>query len=112
MVGARQFIGGKLDVPDLVCFHCQQAVEKYIKALLQELSIAFPRQHDLELLVDLMPPRDLSLKKYRHRLKRLTDFAVEYRYPGKNATKRQAQAAMRLAEMIRQEIRTRLGLGA
>jgi hypothetical protein len=40
----------------------------------------------------------------------LTQFAVEFRYPGKNATKRQALAALRWAERIRQECRTILGI--
>jgi HEPN domain-containing protein len=30
-----------------VCFHCQQAVEKYLKAFLKELGVAVPRIHDL-----------------------------------------------------------------
>ena len=37
----------------IVSFHCQQAAEKYVKALLQELGLAVPRTHDLEHLLDL-----------------------------------------------------------
>ncbi len=32
---------------DAVCFHAQQCVEKYLKALLQDRGIDFPRTHDL-----------------------------------------------------------------
>jgi HEPN domain-containing protein len=30
-----------------VCFHCQHAAEKYLKALLQEGGLVVPRTHDL-----------------------------------------------------------------
>jgi len=38
---------------DTVCFHCQQACEKYLKALLTLSGIHAPRTHDLEVLVAL-----------------------------------------------------------
>ncbi len=43
---------------DAVCFHCQQAAEKYLKALLQEKGGAIPKTHDLEDLLDLLLPHD------------------------------------------------------
>jgi len=33
---------------DTVCFHAQQCVEKYLKALLTFLGIDFPKTHDAE----------------------------------------------------------------
>ena len=38
---------------DIVCFHLQQCVEKYLKARLEEASISFPKIHDLEKLLFL-----------------------------------------------------------
>ena len=44
----------KTDCPtDTVCFHVQQCVEKYLKALLISLAMAFPKTHDLVLLFNL-----------------------------------------------------------
>ena len=40
---------------DTVCFHAQQCVEKYVKAFLVAAEIAFPRTHDIEALIGLMP---------------------------------------------------------
>jgi len=37
---------------DAVCFHSQQAVEKLLKARLQEADIAFRKIHDLTVLLD------------------------------------------------------------
>ena len=46
---------------DAACFHCQQAAEKYLKALLQEIGLAVPRTHKLEDLLDLLLPHDATL---------------------------------------------------
>src|ERR1035438_8315582 len=40
---------------DTVCFHCQQAAEKYLKCLLTYLGIQAPRTHDLKALAALIP---------------------------------------------------------
>jgi HEPN domain-containing protein len=41
---------------DTVCFHCQQCVEKCIKALLTYRSIHFPKSHDIHEVRGLLPP--------------------------------------------------------
>jgi HEPN domain-containing protein len=94
----------------LVCFHCQQSAEKYLKALLIERGIGFPKTHRLEDLLLILVPHDTSLKKLRRAVVTLTRYAVDYRYPGENATKREATAALRQARKVREEIRIRLGL--
>jgi len=40
---------------DTVCFHAQQCVEKYLKAFLVWKGIDFPKTHDIEHLVSLLP---------------------------------------------------------
>jgi hypothetical protein len=78
--------------------------------MIQELGLAVPRIHDLKVLIDLLLPHDKTLRAMRRGLGTLTRYAVEYRYPGRNATTRQMQSALRKAELVRMEIRTRLGL--
>ena len=39
---------------DAACFHAQQCVEKYTKACLQEAAIAFPKTHDLVVLLQFV----------------------------------------------------------
>jgi HEPN domain-containing protein len=95
---------------DLICFHCQQSAEKYRKAFLIERGLSFPRTHRLEDLLLLVLPHDASLQKLRRTLVTLTRFAVDYRYPDENATKREAAAALRQATKVREQIRRRLGL--
>jgi HEPN domain-containing protein len=93
-----------------ICFECQQSAEKYLKALLQESGLPVPRTHHLVDLLKLLLPHDPGLKSLMRGLDFLTRFAVEFRYPGENANGRQAQAAVRWAERVEQEIRLRLKL--
>jgi HEPN domain-containing protein len=83
--GAAQLIAaGKIKGHDIVCFHCQQAAEKYLKAVLQEQHIVFPRTHNLTALLLLLPlPEKTQLQRFRRGLNFLTKFAVETRYPVK-----------------------------
>ena len=60
-------------------FHCQQAVEKCIKAVLAMHEIEFRKIHDIRTLTDLA--RDAGLLVPRgEQLEALTPFAVEFRY--------------------------------
>lgn len=65
---------------DTVCFHAQQCVEKYLKALLVFRATPFPKTHDIAVLRRLLPPK-LRPKMDRKSQKRLTDYATVKRYP-------------------------------
>jgi HEPN domain-containing protein len=53
---ARRIIAIEEGCPfDTVCFHCQQAAEKYLKCLLTYAGIQAPRTHDLHALAALIP---------------------------------------------------------
>ena len=41
---------------DIICFHAQQCIEKYLKAWLQEANVPVPRTHNLEELLALIVP--------------------------------------------------------
>jgi len=94
---------------DTVCFHAQQCVEKYLKAFLVFIEIDFPKTHDIEELMNLIPDRyrpELSIQDQR----RLTAYATETRYPGGYAPIKlsEARQAVRLARRIRKAIRGHL----
>jgi len=95
---------------DGVCFHCQQAVEKYLKALLNERSQSIPRTHDLADLIDRLLPSDHVLRPLRTPVGRLTVYAVFFRYPGFRSNKRRTVTALATVERVRAEIRRLLGL--
>ncbi len=91
---------------DTVCFHAQQCVEKYQKALLVLNLIDFPKTHDLNALARLLPSVLLPLLTDEER-RRLTEYATVMRYPGdyEETTLAEARAAVRLARSVRKKIR-------
>jgi HEPN domain-containing protein len=97
-------------VHDGVCFHCQQCAEKYLKGLLEELGLPVPRTHNLDDVLNLLLPSHPELRSLSRGLIFLTDFAVDPRYPGKNAIKRQATAAVLWAGRVRMAARALLGI--
>lgn len=63
---------------DTVCFHAQQAVEKYLKGLLQQEGVSFTKTHDLSILLNLILPVFTELKDLSDDLEWLSAFAVEF----------------------------------
>jgi len=66
---------------EMIAFHCQQSVEKYLKAYLIFLDIEPAKTHDLLYLHEILSrfitlPSDLYDK-----LSQLQDYSVEVRYP-------------------------------
>src|SRR6516165_8047493 len=100
-ITARRSSRGKIALHDVVCFHCQQCAEKYLKGLLEELARPVPKTHDLEGLLGCLLPYHPTLRSLRRGMDFLTQFAVETRYPGENVTRRQAEAALRWQQRIR-----------
>jgi HEPN domain-containing protein len=72
---------GKECPTDTVCFHAQQCVEKYLKALLVWRCIRFPKTHSIGELVRLVP-QDGRPQISPEEQERLTDYAAVARYPG------------------------------
>ncbi len=66
---------------DNVCFHCQQAAEKCLKAYLVGNGQEYPHTHDLFLILERILPFDSNVDKLRDSCSILTPYAVEIRYP-------------------------------
>ena len=62
-----------------ICFHAQQAVEKFLKAFLVFHNIDFPKTHDLDYL--LLECKKIDARNFDIDLGSLTDFGVSIRYP-------------------------------
>jgi len=97
---------------DTVCFHAQQCAEKYLKALLAANGIDFPRTHEIETLVDLLPVElrpDIDAESEAA----LSEYAVASRYPGWGEPSRaEARAALAAARRLRRDVRRKLPRGA
>lgn len=94
---------------DAVCFHAQQCVEKYLKALLQEQNTSFGRTHNLIVLLDLVLKKYPQLELIRSELEFLSVFAVLVRYPGESADKEIAKMSVKHCQSVRDQVRIVLG---
>jgi len=95
---------------DAVCFHSQQAAEKFLKARLQEAEIIFARIHDLTVLLDNLVTIEPDWENLRPQLHSLTAYAVEYRYPGESSEKPEAEEALEICRIVRRTVRASLEL--
>ncbi|MCX6891732.1 MAG: HEPN domain-containing protein [Verrucomicrobiota bacterium] len=91
-------------------FHCQQCLEKYLKARLEEMGMNVPRTHDLVALLQLLLPAEPLWASFAPALRRLNDYAVKFRYPGHTATRADAIQALKACRSVRADIRLSLGL--
>lgn len=83
---------------DAVCFHAQQAVEKYLKGILQEIEKPFSKTHDLSVLLKLALSEFPELSVLADDLEWLSAFAIEFRYPGEEALEEDAKHALAIME--------------
>jgi HEPN domain-containing protein len=67
---------------ETVCFHCQQYVEKLLKAFLTLEGIEAPKTHDLRRLIQLASPSEPKLMELTEESDALTVHGVQSRYPG------------------------------
>jgi HEPN domain-containing protein len=82
------FLLGKLGranqdiLPEQICFHAQQSIEKSLKGFLVSLGLSFPPVHDIEQLLDILRKSKIALPSWSEELLETTPYAVETRYPG------------------------------
>jgi HEPN domain-containing protein len=67
---------------NVIGFHCQQAVEKYLKAVLTSGKIEFSKTHNLKESLDLLLKMKPALARELKDVHSLTPYAISTRYPG------------------------------
>ncbi|MBN2130291.1 MAG: HEPN domain-containing protein [Sedimentisphaerales bacterium] len=103
---AEHLAGEDAAFPSVIAFHCQQAGEKYLKALLTHWGIAFPKTHVLAKLLELVEVRGASVAESLLDAVVLTPYGAELRYPGDRpeASPDEAREAVRLARLVRDTV--------
>ena len=94
-----------------ICFHFQQAAEKYLKAFIIASDLEFRRIHDLGLLLKVCSAKDTSFEDLKEICEFLSAFYIEARYPvhwPTNFSNQEAQKALKAAEQIRAFIKEKL----
>ncbi|MFI5201629.1 MAG: HEPN domain-containing protein [Candidatus Kapaibacterium sp.] len=86
---------------DAVCSHAQQCIEKWMKGILNEHSVPFPKTHDLEKLLTLLIPLYPSAAAIEPDVVRLNELAFDVRYPIEFAMLPEAQESLAICEKAR-----------
>jgi len=91
-------------------FHAQQAAEKLLKALLTCHRVEFAKVHSIDYLVDLCARVEPEVETLRATATKLTDFAVEPRYPfpRREPTLAEAQEAITITRAVREFVLAKL----
>ncbi len=94
----------------VVCFHAQQAAEKYLKAFLVSRGIRVERTHDLEYLLGECEKLEPRLAALQDDCQALSAYAVDSRYPDvmSNDVEKLARNAVSMCDRICAEVGRRL----
>ena len=97
---------------DTVTFHCQQAVEKYLKAYLIFQSTVFKFSHDLIYLLDLITLKDPDFENYYDTISELQGYAVEIRYPNETIylSNEKVENAIIIAKKVRELVTGKMNI--
>lgn len=93
-----------LEIPavdfSVACFHAQQASEKALKAAMCLLGVEFRRTHDLEALASQLSDAGCIPSMAVDDLRRLTPYAVEFRYDDEAIALLDSKGARRIVAEI------------
>jgi HEPN domain-containing protein len=68
---------------EIICYHCAQSIEKYLKGYLTFYDIIPPKIHDLVFLYSLCIEKDSEFQNIKSICEYLNRFANDIRYPHK-----------------------------
>ncbi|HZQ10717.1 MAG TPA: HEPN domain-containing protein [Anaerolineae bacterium] len=97
-------------LPNLLCWTCEQSVEKYLKAFLTRQRVKFERTHHLETLYQACLNVDSDFRLIQQSVDAVLLCVPQIRYPGHSVTEEQARAAFAASKPIRKFVRAKLAL--
>lgn len=106
-----EFAGNQEISDEIIGFHAQQAIEKWLKALMASRDLAQLRTHDIDQLCRALETDGVELPFPRPRLAELTIFAVPLRYEQLlDAEPLDRQAVVRLVKEVGKWVAAQLGV--
>lgn len=79
-VALREFEGNPEIADSILGFHAQQAIEKWLKAVLAGNGVDYEYTHDLRRLIELLETTDITFPLDTRDVVMFTEFAVPLRY--------------------------------
>jgi len=88
---------------DTIAFHCQQATEKYLKAMLVFYGVDLQRTHNLVYLLDLLSQKFFLPEDIYDKAILLNGYSVQIRYPDKSIylTKEELETSITITQEFR-----------
>lgn len=88
---------------DTIAFHCQQATEKYLKAMLVFYGVDLQRTHNLVYLLDLLSQKFFLSEDIYDKAILLNGYSVQIRYPDKSIylTKEELETSITITQEFR-----------
>jgi len=83
LASAKYLVSMKPVPLEIICYHCQQCAEKYMKAYLVFRNKEVIKTHDLIALYKELIELDTTFEEIKNECIDLTDFSVTTRYPYK-----------------------------
>ena len=88
---------------EIICFHCQQSAEKYLKAFMFTHDNDPEKTHDLEELFKICQKNNASFSSLLSKLQFLNEYAVLPRYPNElGITTEDMKTAIRYAKDVQE----------
>lgn len=97
-------------LPNSVCFHAQQAAEKYLKSFLAFQEKNIRKVHDLVAILTFCEEIDASFDSLREEVDFLNKFYIETRYPGdySDFTLKDAKEASEVVHKIKEFVMSKI----
>lgn len=83
LASAKYLVNMKPVPLEIICYHCQQSAEKYLKAFMAFKGLEIIKTHDLTALYKELIVMDETFESIKNECIDLTDFSVTTRYPYK-----------------------------
>ena len=99
---------------EIICYHCQQTVEKYLKAFIVSCDKEIGRTHDLMELNKVCKSHDKGFGELDEKCAKLSNYAVIVRYPFHtiDLEERDVKEAILYTETIKKFVEDKLYLGS
>jgi len=87
---------------EIICYHCQQSAEKYLKGYLVFCGMVPPRMHDLDELCKLCSKYSNTFNNIADQCSDLTAYGIQPRYPTElTLDEEDMQQALKSAKMVK-----------
>ena len=112
-LSSAEFLLGMHPLPvEIICYHCEQAAEKFLKAVLIYYGEEAPKTHDLVQLCKLCVQLDQSWEQMIDACVELSPYGVQVRYPSDmELNESDVSSALRACRKIGEFVQQQLDFG-